>query len=316
MATGWIYDERFKLHDTGPGHPESSRRLEVIIRRLQETGLLDRLENVPFDPLSVAGVTTVHRLNMVGRIQTMCEEGGGMLDGDTPVSAESYDAALLAAGGTVAAVEAVMTGAVDNAFACVRPPGHHAEPEVPMGFCLFNNVAIAAKHVLLHHGLQRVLIIDWDAHHGNGTQRTFYQNPHVLYFSVHQYPFYPGSGAASETGEGEAKGTTLNVPLVGGAGDDAFVRAIEYELGRAMESFQPEFILLSAGFDAHHRDPLTGLQVTDEGYIRAGLAIKGMADQYCRGRWVSVLEGGYEAEALATGVENLVKIKLGDIKES
>ncbi len=316
MTTGWVYHEAFKQHDTGPGHPESARRLEVIYKHLQETGLLNRLENLECPSLPIESITTVHSPALVERIRLVCEGGGGMLDGDTPVSSGSYDAALLAAGGTVAAVEAVMNGHVNNAFACVRPPGHHAEPELPMGFCLFNNVAIAAKHLLLHHGLERVLIIDWDAHHGNGTQRAFYQNPHVFYFSVHQFPFYPGSGAASETGEGEAKGTTLNVPLVGGAGDDAFVRPIEHDLTQEMEQFRPEFILLSAGFDAHYQDPLTGLRVTDDGYIRAGLAVKQMADHFCRGRWVTVLEGGYDPGALTTGVKNVLRIKLGDLNES
>ncbi|MFC1475653.1 histone deacetylase [Candidatus Zixiibacteriota bacterium] len=313
MATGWLYDEAFLNHDTGPGHPESAQRLRAINAHLEKTGLAACLTPLAARPVEKDEVIRVHFPSHWDRIQKVCQEGGGFLDGDTPVSTGSWEAAVLAAGGTIAAVDAVMDGKVANAFACVRPPGHHAEPEMAMGFCLFNNVAIAARHLIAKRGLQRVLIVDWDAHHGNGTQYSFYDDPQVYYFSVHQFPFYPGEGTADETGRDKGKGYTLNVPIPGGSGDREFLMGLAGELLPAMESFRPEFILLSAGFDAHHNDPLTGLGVTDDGFIQAGLMIKRMADRHCGGKWVTVLEGGYDLHALTTGVENLLRIKLGEI---
>jgi acetoin utilization deacetylase AcuC-like enzyme len=313
MATGWLYDEAFLKHDPGPGHPESARRLEAIVAHLEQTGLAASLTPLAARPATKEEVARVHFPSHWDRIEKVCREGGGFLDGDTPVSPGSWEAAILAAGGTMVAVDAVMDERVQNAFACVRPPGHHAEPEMAMGFCLFNNVAIAARHLIATRGLQRVLIVDWDAHHGNGTQYTFYDDPSVFYFSVHQFPFYPGEGTAEETGRGEGKGYTLNVPIPGGSGDAEFLKAFAGQLLPAMEQFQPEFILLSAGFDAHRNDPLTGLMLTDDGFIQAGLLIKRMADRHCGGRWVTVLEGGYDPQVLITGVANVLRIKLGEI---
>lgn len=310
MPTGWLFDQAFLHHDTGPGHPESTRRVQAIVDRLERVGLLPRLTALAARPATKEEVLANHSIAHWERVLAMCQRGGGHLDGDTPVSSGSWDAALLAAGGTVAAVDAVMDGQVDNAFCCVRPPGHHAEEKIAMGFCLFNNIAIAARHLLGKRGLSRVLIVDWDAHHGNGTQHSFYDDPRMFYFSVHQYPFYPGTGAALEIGVDKGEGFTLNVPLPAGSGDVEFVGAFEHQLVPAMERFRPEFILLSAGFDAHASDPLTWLSVTDEGFVRAGLIIRELADRYCAGRWVSVLEGGYNLEALATGVENLLRIKM------
>jgi len=315
MATGWLYDDVFLTHDTGPQHPESAQRLLAITANLEETGLIRRLTPIPIRPVKKNEVIRVHFASHWDRVEKICREGGGFLDGDTPVSTGSWDAAIAAAGGTIAAVDAVMQEKVTNAFACVRPPGHHAEPEMAMGFCLFNNIAIAARHLLDHYDLQRVLIVDWDAHHGNGTQYSFYEDPRVFYFSIHQFPFYPGEGTAAETGQGAGEGFTMNVPIPGGSGDAEFLAGLREGLFPAMESFRPEFVLLSAGFDAHHDDPMTGLTVTDEGFIKAGLIVKGLADRHCDGKWVSVLEGGYNLEALAVGVENLLRIKLGDITE-
>ncbi len=315
MATGWLYDEAFLKHDTGPRHPESARRLQAIAAQLEKTGLIKHLTPIAARPAEKDEVIRVHFPSHWDRVQKVCRDGGGLLDGDTPVSTGSWDAAILAAGGTIAAVDAVLSGEVANAFACVRPPGHHAEPEMSMGFCLFNNVAIAARHLIDKCGLQRVLIADWDAHHGNGTQYAFYKDPQVFYFSIHQFPFYPGEGAATETGQGKGEGFTLNVPIPGGSGDREFLMGFAGGLLPAMESFHPEFVLLSAGFDAHRNDPLTGLGVTDNGFIQAGLLIKSVADRFCGGKWVTVLEGGYDLYALTTGVENLLRIKLGEITE-
>jgi len=313
MPTGWLFDEAFLAHDTGPGHPESAHRLEVIRAHLEKTGLIGQLMQLGARPARKDEILSNHTPGHWDRVRSKCQQGGGLMDGDTPVSAGSWDAALLAAGGTIAAVDAVLEGNVNNAFCCVRPPGHHAEAEMAMGFCLFNNVAIAARHLLNTHGLERILIIDWDAHHGNGTQHSFYKDPQVFYFSTHQYPFYPGTGAASEIGRDKGKGFTLNVPLFAGAGDEEFLAGFNNQLVPAMERFQPEFVLLSAGFDAHHNDPLTALLVTDRGFARAGLVIRDLAERFCGGKWVTVLEGGYDLNALASGVENLLRVKMGEI---
>lgn len=313
MPTGWVFNEAFLNHDTGPGHPESAQRLRAINTHLANTGLVNQLTHLDARPARQEEILTTHTAEHWERVKSQCQQGGGLMDGDTPVSAGSWDAALLAAGGTIVAVDAVNNGEVDNAFCCIRPPGHHAEAEMAMGFCLFNNVAVAAWHLIGVHGLERVLIVDWDAHHGNGTQNSFYDDHRVFYFSTHQYPFYPGTGIPLETGVGEGEGFTLNVPLPVMADDQKFLAGFTDSLEPAMESFRPEFILLSAGFDAHRSDPLTGLMVSDHGFVRAGLVIRDLAHRYCGGKWVTVLEGGYELNALTKGVENLLHIKMGEI---
>ena len=316
MATGWVFDPAYLNHDPGLGHPESPRRLQAVVERVERSGLLARLVRLAVRPATKDEILMNHSAAHYDRVWEMCRRGGGHLDGDTSVSEGSWDAALRAAGGAIAAVDATMNGQVNNAFCCLRPPGHHAEEKIAMGFCLFNNTAIAARHLINKRGLSRVLIVDWDAHHGNGTQHSFYDDPRAFYFSTHLYPFYPGTGAAWETGEGPGEGYTLNVPLSAGSGDNDFVAAFTDHLIPAMERLRPEFVLLSAGFDPHVSDPLTWLGVTDEGFVRAGLIIRELADRYCGGRWVSVLEGGYHLEALATGVENLLRIKLREINSS
>jgi acetoin utilization deacetylase AcuC-like enzyme len=219
------------------------------------------------------------------------------------MSPKSFDAALRAAGAAIYAVDQVMSGAAGNAFCAVRPPGHHALRNKAMGFCLFNNVAIAARYVQKKHGLAKVLIVDWDVHHGNGTQAAFYDDPTVLYFGVHQWPFYPGTGAADEKGEGRGLGTTVNVPLPAGSGDREFQRAFEEALEPAARAFRPDFVLISAGFDAHEGDTLGRMKVSTEGYARLTRIVRRIADPSARGRIVSVLEGGYNLDALAASVE-------------
>jgi acetoin utilization deacetylase AcuC-like enzyme len=226
---------------------------------------------------------------------------------DTPVCESSYEVALMAAGGVLAAVDAVMAGKVRNAFCAVRPPGHHATRNKAMGFCLLNNVAIAARYVQKKYKLPKVLIVDWDVHHGNGTQDIFYEDPSVLYFSVHQYPFYPGSGRADERGAGQGTGRTLNVPLSAGSGDAELERAFLEKLLPAARQFQPNFVLVSAGFDAHEDDPLGGLRVTTEQFKRLTEIVRQIAAEHSRGRLVSVLEGGYDLEGLAASVETHVR---------
>jgi acetoin utilization deacetylase AcuC-like enzyme len=219
------------------------------------------------------------------------------------MSPGTLDAAYLAAGGALAAVDAIMNGDIDQAFCAVRPPGHHAEADRAMGFCFFNSVAIATRYIQQHHGLQRVLIVDWDVHHGNGTQHAFYDDASVLFFSTHQFPYYPGTGGAMETGEGRGKGLTINVPLSGGQGDDEYREVFQKVLVPAADTFQPEFVVISAGFDAHRDDPLASMDLTEEGYGELTSLVATIAKNFSSGRILACLEGGYHLQALAGSVD-------------
>lgn len=302
--TGFLYDDIYLRHKTGEGHPERPQRLVAIVQRLQKTGLLSQLVRLGASPASQEWLTTVHTLQYVERVRRSCEEGGGYMDSmDTRISQESYKVAVAAVGGVLSAIDAVMEGKIRNAFCAIRPPGHHALKDKAMGFCLFNNIAIAAKHIQKKHKLGKVLIVDWDVHHGNGTQETFYDDPTVLYFGVHRFPFYPGTGSAAEKGAGKGLGYNINVPLPAGSGDKEFRRAFREKLVPAALRFSPDFILISAGFDAHEDDPLGGMKVTAKGYGELTRIVKELADKCCKGRIVSLLEGGYNLEGLADSVE-------------
>jgi acetoin utilization deacetylase AcuC-like enzyme len=303
--TGLVYSEAYLRHDTGPGHPESPDRLRAIIQRLETTGLLARLRRIDPSPAPIEAVTAIHTEAYVAEVRRACQEAVPFLHSpDTPISSASYDTALLAAGGVLSAIDAVTDGVVRNAFCAIRPPGHHALRDRAMGFCLFNNVAIGARYVQNRYGLKKVLIVDWDVHHGNGTQAAFYDDPSVLYFSMHRSPFYPGSGRATERGSGPGEGYTINVPLPAGSGDHDYVTALEAQLKPIALDFKPDFILISAGFDAHEQDPLGGMKVTASGYMKMTRIVTGIADDCCSGRLVSVLEGGYNLQAVAQCVES------------
>jgi acetoin utilization deacetylase AcuC-like enzyme len=307
-GTGFVYDGVYLKHDTGAGHPERPERLTAIVEQLKQKGLLAKLVELKPAAAPVEWLTKVHTPAYVERVGRSCRAGAGYLDSaDTPVSTNSYDVALLAAGGVLCAVDAVMEGRVENAFCAVRPPGHHALKERAMGFCLFNNVAIAARYIQHKHKLARVLIVDWDVHHGNGTQACFYDDPTVFYFSTHQSPFYPGTGSAEERGEGSGRGFTLNVPLPAGSEDAQYKQAFEEKLKPAAAAFKPDFVLVSAGFDAAKGDLLGGMKLTPAGYAQLTRIVKEIARQHCQGRLVSVLEGGYHLEALAASVEAHVR---------
>jgi len=307
-TTGFVYGDIYLQHDTGVGHPERAERLTAIVSRLKKKELLLKL--VAIEPVlaSPEWLTTVHTPGYVERVKKSCQEGAAYLDsGDTPVCINSYDVAITAVGGVLSAVDAVMAGKVTNAFCAVRPPGHHALKDRAMGFCLFNNVAIAARYLQKQHKLAQVLIVDWDVHHGNGTQAAFCGDPTVFYFSTHQSPFYPGSGTAEERGQGKGEGFTLNVPLPAGSGDAAYKKVFEEKLKPAANRFKPDFVLISAGFDAAQGDLLGQMKLTSEGYAALTRIVKGVAEESCHGRLISILEGGYNLDALAASVEAHVR---------
>ena len=306
--TGFVSGDVFLEHKTPKGHPERPERISAIVERLKQSGLLADLTPIAPAPAAVEWIAAVHSPQYIERVKKACAAGAAYVDSrDAPVSPQSYNVALMAAGGVLAAVDAVMAEKVRNAFCAVRPPGHHACRDRSMGFCLFNNVAIAARYVQRKHKLARVLIVDWDVHHGNGTQAAFYDDPTVMYFSVHQHPFYPHTGTAAETGTGKALGHTINVPLPAGSGDREYQKAFQEKLLPAAMAFHPDFVLISAGFDAHEHDLLGGMKVTARQYAAQTRIVKQIAAECCRGRLVSVLEGGYGLEGLAASVEAHVR---------
>jgi acetoin utilization deacetylase AcuC-like enzyme len=302
--TGFVRHPVFRRHDTGRGHPERAARLAAVEDRLASSGLLAELDVLEPDAAPVTWIARVHDEDHVRRVERLCASGVRVLDaGDTIVSESSWEAALTAAGGAVEAVDRVMDGTWANAFVACRPPGHHAERDVAMGFCLFNNVAVAAAHLRAVRGVERVAILDWDVHHGNGTQHVFEADPTVFYASLHQWPWYPGTGAADERGVGQGEGATLNCPMSAGTGDVQWLHAIETSVIPALERFDPGFVLISAGFDAHEQDPLSHTRVTTDGFRRMTKLVRALAASHCGGRVVSLLEGGYDLDALADSVE-------------
>ena len=311
MKVGYIYDPIYLKHNTGQ-HIENARRLEAIVSHLERTGLKQQLSQIKPRVATIEEVSLVHHKQYIPHIQEVAKKGGGWLDADTVMSPSSYDAALYAAGGAIRATEAVMEGEVSSAFALVRPPGHHATATRAMGFCLFNNVAIAAKYALAKYNLERIAIIDFDVHHGNATHATFYDNPQVLYISTHQYPFYPGTGDVEETGSGTARGTTVNIPLPAGCGDNEYLQVFDQIIVPAVRRFKPQLILVSAGYDTHWADGISLMQVSVTGFAQMVRIINGLADELCSGRLVFSLEGGYNLTALAASVKATFDVLLGN----
>ncbi len=312
LPTGLVYHPDYLKHDSGKNHPESAERLSSLIAHLEGMDLLSKLKNIEPYCAPVEWVETVHDPRYVKMVEKTCKNGGGMLDPDTVVGKESYRIALLAVGGVMAAVDAIMNKKSGNAFCAVRPPGHHAEKDRAMGFCIFNNVAVGARYVEKKFGLSRVLIVDWDVHHGNGTQNIFLDDPSVYYFSIHQFPYYPGTGSENEVGEGEGEGYTFNMPMFAGSGDLEYIEAFENIFYPAAAKFSPEFIFISAGFDAHQQDPLAAINLSEEGYKRMTQVITKLASDQGDGRVVSVLEGGYSIKSLSACVEKHIRALMGE----
>jgi len=301
MTTGYVFHPLYLEHNI-PGHPERKERLQRVMGSLESSGTLARLISIEATPLALELLSTMHDLNYIKRVERVAESGGGMLDPDTYLNAYSYEAALMAAGGLINALEAVLSRWVDNAFALVRPPGHHALRDQGMGFCLFNNVALAAQYAIEKCGLTRILIVDFDVHHGNGTQDAFYERDDVLYFSTHQYPHYPGTGHWKEKGKGRGEGYTVNVPLPYGVGDEGYAQAFEEILQPLARRYKPDLILVSAGYDAHWADPLAGMRLSTAGFYRLITILLSLAEELCQGRLVLTLEGGYDLDALSHSV--------------
>jgi acetoin utilization deacetylase AcuC-like enzyme len=304
-------DPLFLRHETG-AHPENPSRLRSITLRLDESGLAGRCAKGVYQPLSEQAVAHIHAPEMVACVKDASRQGGGFIENDTVVSPNSYNVALAAAGACVAAVDAVLTGPDRTALCLVRPPGHHATPTESMGFCLFNNIALAAHQARSVHGLTRILIVDWDVHHGNGTQDIFYRDPTVMFLSVHRYGrgFYPGTGAADETGSGPGLGHVFNVPLRSGISRDDYHDQFWRALEKAAEACKPELVLLSAGFDAHARDPIGSLGLETEDFAVLTRCVLEVARTHAQGRVVSCLEGGYHLNALAESVQAHLEVLL------
>jgi acetoin utilization deacetylase AcuC-like enzyme len=294
-------DDVFLEHETGR-HPECADRLRSIRHRLEAEKILGRFERGTIRSATREELLRVHEPGHIDAMRQFADAGGGYVESDTVLSPRSYEVAVKAAGTAIEAVDQVLSGKHDQAVCLVRPPGHHAVPTAAMGFCLFNNIAIAARHALDAHGLERVLIVDWDVHHGNGTQDMFYEERQVTFFSAHRWPFYPGTGATNETGIGQGLGTIFNLPLAFGISRKNYREAFHNVLSDAAERSKPQLVLLSAGFDCHRADPVGSLGLESEDYAPLTRLIQDVANQHCQGRLISLLEGGYNLQALAESV--------------
>jgi len=307
--TGIVKDQRYLNHDMGMGHPESPERLRALYQMLEEEEMRGQFcEVVRPRPATREELEWIHTPSYIDLIASTAGKSRFSLDMDTSTSAGSYEAALLASGGLLELIQEVMNGTLDNGFALVRPPGHHAEKGKAMGFCLFNNVAIGARYAIQKYSLERVLIVDWDVHHGNGTQNAFYDDPQVLYFSTHRYGFfYPGTGGATEVGRGKGEGFNVNVPLPSGCGDAEYGNIFELILKPIALQYQPRLVLVSAGFDIHCDDPLGGMEVTEKGFARMTQVLTEIADDTAQGKVVFTLEGGYDVAAQSRSVKAVLK---------
>jgi len=306
---GLLWHELFLKHLAGYSHVESPQRVEAILKRIKNNRVAASISFIEAEPAKIEWLERVHDRDYIKGILALDIDEAVILDwGDTVATKASPSAALHAAGAGVQAAHLVLEGKITSAFCCVRPPGHHAERDRAMGFCIFNNIAVTAAHLVEAEGLVRVAIVDWDVHHGNGTERMFIEDDRVLYISLHQYPHYPGTGHANTTGSGKGQGYTINLPMGAGAGDREYLAAFRERIIPALDAFKPEFILISAGFDGHEDDPLSGTVLTTSAFRAMTVLLKESAEKHCRGSIVSLLEGGYDIQALADSVEEHVTV--------
>lgn len=312
--TGIVYDEIYLHHDTGHHHPEAPQRLTAIMETLEAAGLLDKLMHIEPVPAERSVLELCHEPSYIDSFKNAVDGGFPFLNTpECPISPLTYKAALYAVGGVLKGADAVMNGEVKNCFCAVRPPGHHAERSRAMGFCYLNNIAIAARYLQKQHGIDRILIVDWDVHHGNGTQHLLEKDPTIFYASFHQDPAscYPGTGWATEEGIDKGQGYTLNLPMSPGAGKKEYLEAMQ-KVEQEMDTFKPEFVLISAGFDAHLADPLAQIELTGTAYEELTRRIKSISEKYAKGRIVSALEGGYNLKALGKSVTSHIQVLMED----
>jgi len=313
MKSGFIYDTAFLKHDTGAGHPECPQRLLVTISHLQSLTWFEKLHQYSAQRIDKNWLRKTHSREYILRVKQTCESGQPFIDSmDVGICPESYDIALLAAGSPITLADKIIQGEIDNGFVLARPPGHHAERDQAMGFCLFNNVAILARYLQRQYHVDKVLILDWDVHHGNGSQHSFEDDPSVLYISTHEYPYYPGTGAYTETGIGKGLGATLNCPMPSGAGDKDYEVAFMEKILPKIDSFKPEFTIISAGFDAHIDDPLGHIRLSTGFFGWMTKRVMEMAHKHCQDRIISVLEGGYNLNALPLCVAEHLSVLSGN----
>ena len=310
LKTGVVKDYRYLKHKTSLYHLESPERLEAIYKMLDAPDIEGKLTEIKPRYATREEIGMIHQPSYIEIVASTAGQSHTLLDRDTEASPESYDVARLAVGGLCNAIDSVVEGEVNNAFAFVRPPGHHAEANRSAGFCIFNNIAIGALHAINNHNMERILIVDWDLHHGNGTQHSFYEDPRVVYFSTHQYPFYPGTGSIQEIGRGDGEGYTINVRLRPGPGDAEYLKIFRRILQLVAFEFKPDMVMLSAGFDIYYNDPLGGMKVTPEGFGKLTRVLLDIADSCCGGKFVITLEGGYHI----AGITESAKVVLNEMR--
>jgi acetoin utilization deacetylase AcuC-like enzyme len=315
MPTGVLVSDDFRKHDPGRGHPESAERMEAVARAITAPSLAPKLEVVQPKPAEKEHILLVHWERLYEEVMATRGKERTYLDSDTVASSATADVAHLAVGAVLAGIDRVMEGKLENAFAFVRPPGHHAKPDKAMGFCFFNNVAVGAMYALKRYQIRRILVVDFDVHHGNGTQKAFYTSPEVLYVSTHQSPHYPGTGAIHETGKDAGEGFTLNAPIPAGMGDREYLRIFREVILPVGLEYKPELVLVSAGFDAHRDDPLGGMELSSAGYASIAMEILALAGDACGGRAVFALEGGYDIDALEESIRSVLGVMTGGATE-